>query len=89
MLTGFGATTGECGLRMLTLIDDARERALLRVDLNRIRALQCEDRLAGRSLLGLPFFAKALTELAGCVLVVLCLLTRAIGEWVVGLQRTE
>ncbi len=39
VLTGFGATTGECGFRMLTLIDDARERALLRVDLNRIRAL--------------------------------------------------
>ena len=44
---------------------------------------------AGRSLVGLPFFPKALTELAGCVLVVLCLCASAIGEWVVGLQRTE
>ncbi|GAA0236561.1 hypothetical protein GCM10009000_060070 [Halobacterium noricense] len=32
VLTGFGATTGECGFRMLTLIDNARERALLSVD---------------------------------------------------------
>ena len=39
VLTGLGTTTGECGFRMLTLIDDARERALLRVDLNRVRAL--------------------------------------------------
>ena len=39
VLTGLGTTTGECGFRMLTLIDDTRERALLGVDLNRIRAL--------------------------------------------------
>ena len=39
VLTGFGTTAGECGFRMLTLIDDARERALLGVDLNRVRTL--------------------------------------------------
>lgn len=39
VLTGFRTTTGQFGFRMLTLIDDARERALLRVDLNRIRTL--------------------------------------------------
>ena len=89
VFTGLGTTTGECGLRMLTLIDDARERALLGVDLNRIRALSGRGPFADWSLLGLPFLAKALTELAGCVLIVLCLCASAIGEWVVGLQCAE
>ncbi len=39
VFTGFRAATGECGFGMLTLIDDAHERASLGVDLNRIRTL--------------------------------------------------
>ena len=43
VLAGFGATAGEDGIVVVTLVDDACERARFSVNLDRVPAIERED----------------------------------------------